>query len=265
VSPDPNEYWDSVAGRWHEEQPQQLWRSYCDTLNGRLIRRFLADRKVERALKTDLFDEATSVTGLIPFLSEPARSVVGFDLSFLTTHLARAKHPALQACSSDARSLPFAEASFDIVLSNSTLDHFAEADDIDIAVREIVRVLRPGGRLLMTLDNLANPVIALRRALPHRLLNRLGLVPYYTGATCGPKRLRTLLQEAGLEPLHVGAMMHCPRVPAVMVANLIDRLGRPGRGSRLESFLLKWEILEKLPTRYLSGYFIAVLAERPSG
>lgn len=265
MPPDANQYWDSVARRWQQDRPQKLWRTYCDTINGDLIRRLLADKKVERALKTDLFDEATSEKGLVPCLSEAARSVFGFDVSFLTTHIGKTHHIDLQACTTDARSLPFDDASFDIVLSNSTLDHFETTRDIETAMAEIARVLRPGGRLLLTLDNLANPVIALRSALPHRWLNGLGLVPYYTGATCGPRRLRKILREAGLEPRHFGAMMHCPRVPSVMAANLIDRTGNPKLGRRLESFLLKWEFLEKLPTRYLSGYFIAVLAERPSG
>ena len=72
---------------------------------------------------------------------------------------------------------------FDLVVSNSTLDHFARADDITIALREIQQVLKPGGRLILTLDNPSNPVVRLRNALPFAALNQMGLVPYFVGAT----------------------------------------------------------------------------------
>lgn len=262
--PDANRYWDSVAGRWQEDRPQKLWRAYCDTLNGKLIRRFLAGRQVGQALKTDLFDEAMSDSGLVPYLADTARSVVGIDLSHLTTHLAQTHHIELQTCTADARSLPFVDDTFDIVLSNSTLDHFNSANDIETALGEIARVLRSEGRLLLTLDNLANPVIALRSVLPHHLLNRLGLVPYFTGETCGPGRLRELIERAGLTTSYIGAMMHCPRVPAVAAANLLDHFGQTRFTNGFVRFLMGWESLEALPTCYLSGYFITVLAERPS-
>lgn len=261
---DVNQYWDSVAEQWREEHPQKLWRSYCNVLNGELIRNFLSDRPAARALKTDLFDEATSPSGLVPYLAESARSVTGFDLSYLTSQIARNQHTELHTCTADARSLPFASETFDIVLSNSTLDHFESADDISISLEEIARVMRPGGRLLLTLDNLANPVIALRSVLPHRLLNKLGLVPYFTGATCGPKQLRDLVQQAGLDLRYRGTMMHCPRVPAVATANLLDHSGQTRFKSGYLKFLSAWEVLDRLPTRYLTAYFITVLAERPT-
>jgi len=57
---------------------------------------------------------------------------------------------------------------FDTVLSNSTLDHFDGAAQIRVSLAEPARVLRPGGRLLVTLDNPANPLLALSKALPSR-------------------------------------------------------------------------------------------------
>lgn len=43
--------------------------------------------------------------------------------------------------------LPFADASFDVVLSTQTLEHLKQPAE---SVRELFRVLKPGGRLLMT-------------------------------------------------------------------------------------------------------------------
>jgi len=49
----------------------------------------------------------------------------------------------------DARKLPFADASFDVVLSSMALHNIYNADERQTAVREIARVLAPGGRVLV--------------------------------------------------------------------------------------------------------------------
>lgn len=47
----------------------------------------------------------------------------------------------------DARELPFEDGSFDVVVSNLTVHNIPARDGRTQALREIVRVLRPGGRL----------------------------------------------------------------------------------------------------------------------
>jgi len=49
----------------------------------------------------------------------------------------------------DARKLPFADASFDVVLSSMALHNIYNAGERQTAVREIARVLAPGGRVLI--------------------------------------------------------------------------------------------------------------------
>lgn len=49
----------------------------------------------------------------------------------------------------DARKLPFDNASFDVVLSSMALHNIYNAGERQTAVREIARVLRPGGRVLI--------------------------------------------------------------------------------------------------------------------
>ena len=47
----------------------------------------------------------------------------------------------------DMRALPFADASFDAVVSSIAIHNLPEADDRERACHEIARVLRPGGRV----------------------------------------------------------------------------------------------------------------------
>jgi SAM-dependent methyltransferase len=257
-------YWDAVIDGGAGQSG--LWRAHSDALNSALVARWLpaGDRKVaRRILKTDLFDEAAG-TGLYPLLRTRADTVVAADLSAATVRAAQSRYPELETVRADVRSLPFADGDFDVVVSNSTLDHFESLADLVAGLRELKRVLATGGELLVTVDNLANPVVALRNALPFPLLQRLGLVPYYVGATVGPRRLRRILTAVGFEIADESVIMHSPRVVAVKVENLIGR----GAGFRTRraflGVLLRFESLSRWPTRHMTGYFIAVRAVKPA-
>ncbi len=60
--------------------------------------------------------------------------------------------PGLELRVADGRSLPFEDASFDHAYSISVLEHIEEPGDAE-ALRELARVVRPGGRVLVTLPH----------------------------------------------------------------------------------------------------------------
>jgi SAM-dependent methyltransferase len=252
-------YWDAVGEAWRRTRPQPLWRAHSDAVNTALLGRWLPCARVERLLKTDLFDEALSA-GLHPHLVQKAQQIVGIDISASIVRADWSRHPGLQVAMADVRRLPFASSSFDVIVSNSTLDHFHSQHEIVTSLYELHRVLRVGGHLLLTLDNLANPIIAMRNALPFQLLNWLGLVPYYVGATYGPRGLRRIVQEVGFEVQTIEAIMHCPRVLVVALGRLIE--GRIGLATQRRFWrgVMAFERLARWPTRFLTGHFIAVNA-----
>ncbi len=49
----------------------------------------------------------------------------------------------------DARRLPFADGAFDVIVTHEVLHNIYNAAERDTAVREIARVLTPGGRLFL--------------------------------------------------------------------------------------------------------------------
>lgn len=49
----------------------------------------------------------------------------------------------------DARELPFDDRSFDLILSNLAIHNIAHAEERERALREILRVLKPGGRFVI--------------------------------------------------------------------------------------------------------------------
>jgi ubiquinone/menaquinone biosynthesis C-methylase UbiE len=263
LSDAPKPYdWDALARAWADTRPQELWRRHSDWVYADLLRRWLPG-SLHSVLKTDAFDEAVS-EGVYPDLSRCAGAVVSIDVAPTALTRARERHRALLCACADVRRLPFADAAFDGVVSLSTLDHFDSHEDIETALAEIVRVLRPGGTLILTLDNLLNPVIALRALLPFRLLHAIGVLPYQVGRTCGPRRLRHFITRAGLEVAETSAVVHCPRVLAVALAALLERNATP----RLQEAFLhaagRMERLRTLPTRFVTGHFVAVRALKPS-
>jgi SAM-dependent methyltransferase len=61
--------------------------------------------------------------------------------------VAEGVHGRVELADADARDLPFGSASFDVVVSSLAISNIREAGGRAQALREAVRVLRPGGRL----------------------------------------------------------------------------------------------------------------------
>ena len=81
--------------------------------------------------------------------------VVGSDLSPKAASRAvveaSARGVTLPVFAADMRALPFVDDSFDVVLAaDNALPHLLTAEDVLAALREMRRVLRPGGRLILS-------------------------------------------------------------------------------------------------------------------
>jgi len=253
-------HWDDVAAQTDDGR-DWLWRRHADAVNVDLCRRWIPV-PVRRLLKTDAFDEAVG-GGLAPALAGVADRVSLIDVSGSMAARARRRASSVWVSVADVRALPFPDRSFDVVVSNSTLDHFEDEAAIADALRELCRVLAVGGRLIVTLDNPGHPLVWVRNALPFSWVHRAGLVPYFVGATLGRDRLTEMLDATGFDVLDVTSVLHCPRVLAIPLA-------RAAAGSTdaagMQTFLMRaltaCERAERWPTRFVTGHFVAALAVR---
>jgi SAM-dependent methyltransferase len=84
-------------------------------------------------------------------------AMVGIDPSEGMLEILRARCPAVQAIQASGTALPFVDDSFDLVLTVATLHHVAKADAVRQTLAEMVRVSKPGGRLLIWDHNPRNP------------------------------------------------------------------------------------------------------------
>lgn len=110
----------------------------------------------------------------------------------------------------------FAEASFDIVLSSFTLEHFA---DPAAALSNLRRWLRPGGTLVATTVNRRHPFVAAYLGLPARARRKIQPIIKATtadahplvGACNDPASVRRALDDAGFVDVRITTVGHLAR------------------------------------------------------
>lgn len=233
-----------------EDRLPDGWRRHARAAHIALFRRWVGDVDGELWLKTDLQEERTPVRSPIPDL--PARWV-GIDVAAGVAAEAhqRSHVPGVAA---DVRRLPFRDAAFDGILSTSTLDHFADVAEIGVSLVELRRVLAPGGRLVLTLDNPENPLIRLRNALPQKPREATGLVPFYVGPTLSATQGRAVLEQSGFVVEEVEHLLHVPHIVGT----------RAARWAWFERRGLPWfDRLAHTRVARFSGHYAAFLARRP--
>lgn len=117
----------------------------------------------------------------------------------------------------NAYALTYADESFDSVVGSSVLHHL----EIDAALSEIYRVLKPCGSIYFTEPNMMNPQIALQKNVP-AIKKRLGDSPDETAFFRWPLQRR--LERAGFREVRIEPFdfVH-PRIPRRWIPT-IERL-----------------------------------------
>lgn len=86
-------------------------------------------------------------------MKDNGADVTATDLSAVAVRRAQEKGIPAQQVDIDTANLPFADATFDVVVSNSAIEHrFFPERSFD----ECARVLKPGGRFIVCLPNMAH-------------------------------------------------------------------------------------------------------------
>jgi methionine biosynthesis protein MetW len=125
------------------------WRQADDTFDQERLA-LIADRigPGENVLEVDCGPGV-----LAKMMCERGAVVTGTDLSAVAVERAQAKGITAQQVDIDTEPLPFENASFDTVVSNSMIEHrFFPERSFD----ECVRVLKPGGKFIVCLPNTAH-------------------------------------------------------------------------------------------------------------
>lgn len=137
--------WESSAKAWIE----------CQSAFGDWSRRVILDPYLESILENvdgkSVLDVGCGEGRYCRVLRERGAKTTGIDPVQDFVEAARSLDPVGDYVLGIAEELPFPDASFDLVLSYLTL---IDIPDIRLAIPEMVRVLRPGGRLIViTISN----------------------------------------------------------------------------------------------------------------
>ena len=141
-------HFDSIAGRYDESLPAHVVEHYL----AKRSRFVLAHCPRGRAL-----DVGCGTGALAARLAAAGYEMTGVDPSEGMLDVLRARAPGVRAVRGSGTALPFADASFDVVLSVATLHHIADPGDVRETLAEMVRVARPSGRVLVWDHNPRNP------------------------------------------------------------------------------------------------------------
>jgi SAM-dependent methyltransferase len=258
-------YWDEISegvlGRYHLDAV--VGRLKRDA-HLRLIARWCGDLRGKTVLKTDLFEEAHGTDQFLFDLAVPGGMRLGMDISPLIVRRAAQQGAArgvvsCELVAGDVLALPFRRDSLDVVVSNSTLDHFPERPSIAAALQQLYRVLKPGGILVVTLDNpqsLSYVVGRLKRLLRPD--------PFFLGHTLSRRELTATLAHIGYRVTHTTAIIHGLENHSSDAMKAAGRIGGRRLPRAIGALLVLLERLERAPTRYLTGAFIAARAVKPA-
>ncbi len=134
--------YDRIAGRYDDEAVRQR------EVDPELVK-VVAEHESEGGAGLSMLDVGcgTGIQLLANRRRFPRMKLAGVDLHEGMLRAARAKADDIEWCRGDAAKLPFSDASFDYVSCQFCFHHITEKA---AALAEVERVLRPGGRFVMT-------------------------------------------------------------------------------------------------------------------
>ena len=177
----------SVYERYKQFWTPEFWKAYCEQEDP--VRQYRHSR--ESLLALELLEpksgarvlEAGCGYGRISsaLLKSAAITLVGIDLNYAMVEFCGGNLDGdFAGATALVEVLPFADESFDAVLCSGVLMHVA---DQPRALSEFVRVLRPGGRLVISGNNRLSPFalpVIIYTSLRHNYLQSFKLPWFYT-------------------------------------------------------------------------------------
>ena len=143
-----------------EETFDRIAAEYDESLPAHVVAHYLEKRTDFIAASSPLGDglDVGCGTGVLAArLAARGFSMTGLDPSEGMLEVMRADHPGVEAVRGSGDALPFADARFDLVLTVAALHHIAAPEAVRATLGEMVRVCRPGGRIVVWDHNPRNP------------------------------------------------------------------------------------------------------------
>lgn len=147
-------YFENHAEHYEKSQYGTTRRTFVNARHERLVALLSSIRLDRNAVA---LDAGCGPGNLLPVLAGRCRRLYEMDMSSRMIELARAKSAGAANVKFQLGSivaLPFADSAFDVVCSAGVIEYLPDYRD---AIREMHRVLRPGGLLVLSTTNLLAP------------------------------------------------------------------------------------------------------------
>jgi SAM-dependent methyltransferase len=141
-------HFDAIAGVYDESLPAHVVEHYLDKRVRFVLEHCPRGRGLDVGCGTGMLAARLAVAGY---------AMTGVDPSEGMLTVLRERNPAVEAARAPGSALPFRDGAFDVVLSVATLHHVADPPEVRRTLAEMVRVARPGGRILVWDHNPRNP------------------------------------------------------------------------------------------------------------
>lgn len=154
-------HFDKIADEYDESIPEHIRAHYLNKRTRFLAREFSTKYDgsaidPERLKEMKFLDVGCGTGTLMRSLRAQGLDVAGADASEGMLEMAR-RSGSGEVVQADSSELPFSEGSFDGVYCVALLHHLIERDKAAATLREMARVARPGGKIVVIDHNPANP------------------------------------------------------------------------------------------------------------
>ncbi|MGE2718905.1 class I SAM-dependent methyltransferase [Mycolicibacterium celeriflavum] len=156
------------------------------------------ERMADRCADRDVLEAGCGEGYGANLIADVARRVIGLDYDEATVAHVRARYPRVDMRHGNLAELPLADGSVDVVVNFQVIEHLWDQGQF---VRECLRVLRPGGCLLMSTPN--RVTFSPGRDTP--------INPFHT-RELNAAELTDLLTSAGFAVERVLGVFHGPRL-----------------------------------------------------
>lgn len=224
-------YFDAHADHYAKNQYRTSRRTFINGRHDQIVA-MLSSLRLDGLT---VLDAGCGPGNLVPEFAKRSGRVCAMDASPRMVEIAQSNAAAFtnveyQVGSIEA--LPYPTGTFDLVCSAGVIEYLRDCDD---AIREMYRVLRPGGLLLLPTTNVMAPVHWLRR--PLEPIARISFVARWFGLQPGRHRIwfhfipkfRKRLRDAGF-------VLERSRYFYLTLPRPLDRL-LPDVARKLESYL----------------------------
>jgi SAM-dependent methyltransferase len=141
-------HFDSIAAVYDESIPAHVAEHYLKKRTAFVVTHCPRGEGLDVGCGTGVLAERLAGAGY---------EMVGVDPSAGMLEILEARTPLVRPVHASGTSLPFDDDSFDLVVTVAVMHHIADPDDVHQTLAEMVRVVKPGGRVVVWDHNPRNP------------------------------------------------------------------------------------------------------------